>query len=465
MTTTIFRGRVESNATRTYSYVPFEVPAGTQRIEISYQYSDKVGSEPWLTHGNTIDIGLCDSRGITFGAMGFRGWTGSARDSLTLTPTESTPGYVVGDIIPGTWTILLGFYKIAAQGCDYEVTITVSEDGTGSSEGVQLPLLELDNQVSHAKERPDHWYRGELHCHTDHSDGDSSVEAVVAEAMRLGLDFLAIMDHNNVSHHQSMLRLQQVEKPPITLIPGCEMTTYFGHWNVWGLSDWVEFRVESPDHLRTAMLEAKRRGGLVSCNHPRTYGPPWDYPEVTDYHCLEAWNGPWPLNNWEALGYYESELRKGRQIVMVGGSDMHRLRSSQQQVARLAVPTNWIYCPHAPTASALLNAIRAGHNSVSDSPDGPRVSLHVNGVMMGGKTQKSAQTKIQVEAWNSAELELIIRGASGERLTKTISDQHFTGEFELDCSDELFLYVQLRIPTKNEDQPLIRAMSNPVYFR
>lgn len=36
------------------------------------------------------------------------------------------------------------------------------------------------------------WYKGDLHCHSTHSDGDSSVQDVIASAESKGLDFFVI---------------------------------------------------------------------------------------------------------------------------------------------------------------------------------------------------------------------------------------------------------------------------------
>jgi hypothetical protein len=128
LTTQKYRGYVGPDQARTFAYVPFDVAWGTTRIDICYRYSHRVCSEPWRTHGNTVDLGLLDTRGTQFGAMGFRGWTGSARDEIFVAEHEATPGYLCGNLEAGTWYVLLGFYKIAPQGCDYEVSITLSQE-------------------------------------------------------------------------------------------------------------------------------------------------------------------------------------------------------------------------------------------------------------------------------------------------------------------------------------------------
>ena len=45
------------------------------------------------------------------------------------------------------------------------------------------------------------WLAGDLHTHTVHSDGAQTVAELSRFAAGLGLDFVAVTDHNTVSHH------------------------------------------------------------------------------------------------------------------------------------------------------------------------------------------------------------------------------------------------------------------------
>jgi hypothetical protein len=219
--------------------------------------------------------------------------------------------------------------------------------------------------------------------------------------------------------------------------------------------------------MRQAMQEAQRRGALVSCNHPRTYGPPWEYIGVSDYSCIEVWNGPWPLFNWEALAFWEDQLRQGRRLVAVGGSDMHRLKPTNEAVARLGTPTTWIYCPETPTASALLNALRAGNCYISESPAGPRIHFCVNDVMMGGQTRRSDDAFVQVRVSGGKGTELVLHGAAAVRYRCPVATNDIWLDLRLDCSDEHYLWAQLRNPADADTPPeqiVVRAMTNPVYM-
>ena len=65
---------------------------------------------------NSCDIGIFDARGFDFGGSGFRGWSGGFRTEFSISRTEATPGYLPGDVMPGTWHIVLGPYQVAPQG-------------------------------------------------------------------------------------------------------------------------------------------------------------------------------------------------------------------------------------------------------------------------------------------------------------------------------------------------------------
>ncbi len=104
MTALTLTGHAETQQTKTYTHVPFEVPAGIGRIDVRYQYSDQVGSDPHLTNGNTVDIGIFDPRGIQFLTDGFRGWSGSARQEFFIGGHDATPGYLQGPSSRGRGT-------------------------------------------------------------------------------------------------------------------------------------------------------------------------------------------------------------------------------------------------------------------------------------------------------------------------------------------------------------------------
>ncbi|MGI8857118.1 MAG: PHP domain-containing protein, partial [Thermomicrobiales bacterium] len=198
MGTVAITGAVQPGEARSYRMIPFTVPAGTRRVAVAYTYSGASGA-PGARSGNTIDIGIFDARGSD--ARGFRGWSGSGRSAFILTERNATPGYTPGPIVAGTWHIVLGLYEIAPEGCRYTVTVTLEERADQPSEPVPATGAALDRSPDTLPDAVPGWLRGDLHCHSEHSDGDASLPDILATARALGLDFLAVTDHNTISHH------------------------------------------------------------------------------------------------------------------------------------------------------------------------------------------------------------------------------------------------------------------------
>ena len=60
------------------------------------------------------------------GPAGFRGWSGGARRSFVIAPDAATPGYLAGELDPGTWQVIIGIHQLPAGGVDYRLVAEVS---------------------------------------------------------------------------------------------------------------------------------------------------------------------------------------------------------------------------------------------------------------------------------------------------------------------------------------------------
>ncbi|HEX7435024.1 MAG TPA: CehA/McbA family metallohydrolase [Anaerolineaceae bacterium] len=459
--TITIEGEFTREQEKIYLDLPFDVPEGFNRLEVELGYSDRIGSEPFLEGGNTIDLGIFDERGSQFLTSGFRGWSGSERLQIAIGEDEATPGYLAGPINPGRWAIHLGLYKIGPQGCHYRIKIKLSEvvqspaRSSSQNSGTDLPTSQPTAPFAP-------WLRGELHVHTQHSDGELSVEAILGLARQKGLDFIALTDHNTIS---SQLALSKCSDPGLILLRGVEVTTFKGHFNVWGIRDWIDFRIQRPDDLKSALQRAADLGGLVSCNHPKPYGPAWDYPEITQFDCLEVWNGPWEVINDIALEYWLSLLASGRRITAVGGSDYHRAGELWGEAERqLGSPANWVYVPGEINAKSILQSIRDGHVCLSDKPSGPLLSIAA-----GDKQAYLPGDCVRLDPNGSLTLRASCQGGDGGHLRvldqnglvyeQAVNDPVFTRDISLKALDSLYVRAELRAPDGH-----MRALTNPIYL-
>ncbi|HZQ09115.1 MAG TPA: CehA/McbA family metallohydrolase [Anaerolineae bacterium] len=460
--TQLFEGDFVPSQEKEYVHLPFEMPHGATRLDVEYSYSHQIDSDPLLHGGNTIDLGVFDERGIEFLNAGFRGWSGSERLAFFITETEATPGYLAGALTPGVWHIGLGLYKIADEGCQYRVAVTITTDANSTS-SLSRPRIPSNLPSSPIQSRRGNWLRGEMHCHTIHSDGDSTPEKLLQIARERGLDFLAITDHNSISCQRE---LETFSEPGLILIRGVEVTTFKGHFNVWGILDWIDFRVTCPEQMAAAIRAATDKGALTSCNHPKPYGPMWDYGEVEGYHCIEVWNGPWIENNESALKFWAERLAHGKRIVAVCGSDWHTLAELEQEHPRApGTPTLWVYVPETPSADAILNAIHRGHVTLSDEPNGAFLELCAGDDLSarGGDVLTRDSNDVilfQVHCLNGAGNTLTLLDQKGIVFSQRIQAAEETVRARVPVKDSLYIRAELR-----GDDDIVHALTNPIYFQ
>jgi hypothetical protein len=472
-----FEGHVPAERARQdpYLYLPFAVPPRTRSIAVSYEYFEPVTAPFGMGPGSVLDIGLFDSRGHEFlDGTGFRGWSGSSRSEFHITPTEATPGYIRGPLFPGEWNLMLGVARAEASGLRYAVDVRLDIAGDGEEVPAELPVLAggatatAVKDVGRAGGRGGRWLKGDLHCHTLHSDGLNTVREIVERAVELGLDFLAVTDHNTNTHHEDLEALSGL---PIILIPGEEVTTYWGHANTWGLREWIEYRCADQQSMSAVQRYIREKGGLFSINHPKCIGPPWLFRGWEGFQAMEVWQAPWRFYNWESLERWEDLLQRGERVVAVGGSDTHSIPPAEPRHPHgLAEPTTWVYAEE-PSETGVLAAIRAGHVFVTDSPErGSHLVLLADAdgdgryeKMMGDEAPPGPMRfRVEVRGGNERRLWLI---ADGETLDIIPLDRdEATFDFTLDMSGRRYVRAELRgrrgRPERGE---VVWAMTNPIW--
>lgn len=370
-------------AANPYFYIPFDVPAGTTRIDVALRYAK---AEDCI-----IDLGAFDPRDTGYPTReGFRGWSGGARDRYFIATDDATPGYIHGEIQPGIWNVILGLYKVPEAGAD--VTISVELDAAPRE---LTPQPARTFPVRRAKG----WYRGDLHCHTFHSDARGAPELLHAAARQAGLDFLAIADHNTITQRRYF---HPNSSPDLVFVRAMEVTTAVGHANVYGVDDWIDFRMTKPSDAHVLERLVHDRGGLLSINHDKPTIP-WDY-EFPAADCQEVWQSTWMAWNWISLERYQQRLAAGMKLSAIGGSDYHQPdRLLPEGPLVLARPTTVLWLKEL-SEDAVLAAMKAGHGYVTESPTGPHLEMSTGETVMGGTVA------------GADEVELVVRGAAGDRL-------------------------------------------------
>jgi len=454
----------DEKAAGDYRLVPFEVPPGLQQLTVSYEYGGAVSAALPAGHGNVVDIGCFDSRGSEFlQAVGFRGWSGSDRRTFTIAADGATPGYLPGPIYAGTWHVILGLYHILPDGCDFHLTIVGQKGETPPCQPGPLIWPVLSSEAR--------WYRGDLQSHTHHSDGTGSLEDLAAVARARGLDFVAVTDHNTISH---LPYLAEVGGDDLLLIPGEEITTYYGHANAWGIRGWQEFRCRDDATMARIMDAVHAAGAVVSVNHPKDTGVPWEYTSNLPFDCVEAWQGPWPWKNHESLAFWHSLLLQGRRVTAVGGSDRHvKPFSGEPAPDDLGTPTTWVYARELSTRG-ILEGIRAGHVFISPGPQGPQLYLSAGA---DGLCETVMGDSIKITAGQAVRLRARVVGGKGLTLrivspsgavSVSVDNDDFRHRWESRPDGDTFYRLELVDRWCDETTPdsatmLRHALSNPIY--
>jgi hypothetical protein len=347
---------IEDRCQSAWHYLPFDVPAGAEALRVELDYDPGAA---------VLDLGC-------FSPAGFRGWSGGARESFVITADAATPGYLPGPLEPGTWQVAVGLHRIPAAGVRYQLVADVTATRREFAPDIRLePVSPVSDRPARRELPADaglHWLAGDLHSHTVHSDGVMTVPELARFAAGRGLDFLAVTDHNTISHHAELPAASAAQG--ITLVPGQEVTTESGHANAFGDIPWVDFREPADTWLEVT----ERAGGLLSVNHPYGGQVSWTAPMSRRPPLLEVWHWSWIDPHWTTPLAWWLAWHPG--AIAVGGSDWHRPGSD----APPGAPTTWVQCESAATG-AVLAGLAAGRVSVSASRDGP-VLLRVDGELV-----------------------------------------------------------------------------------
>lgn len=421
-----FSGEISGAGHQTYRPVPFDVPLGVERITVTLSY-DK-------SNRTVVDLGIWDT-------VRFRGWSGGSRDRFTIARSDSTPGYLPGDLPAGRWHVMLGVPNARAESrAAYTVNVWFDRAGERkATAAIADPPLDAGPG----------WYRGDLHLHDAHSDGSCRSRTgrrvpcplfrTVAAAAEAGLDFIAITDHNTTAHFGGLRELQPYFDD-LLLVPGIEVTTFGGHANIFGASRFVDFRVGSRDvaDVRQLQRDIAAAGAIMSLNHPALpsgeacMGCGWTWPQ-TDYRAvtaIEVVNGTMVDGPHAGLGFWYARLNEGHRLTGIAASDNHDPDAAPGAAppgrAPVGRPLTVVHSRELSTP-AILEAIRGGN--VFIDVEGTRhrlleVEAEAGGhrAVMGGTLAGGGQVAVraQVTGTAGAFLELVANGVPAASLRQQI---------------------------------------------
>ncbi len=219
----------------------------------------------------------------------------------------------------------------------------------------------------------------ELHVHTALSyDGRDPVPLILEQARAVGLDAIAITDHDEIDAAREAVSL--APEYGLVAIPGIEVSSKAGH--VLGLG--VEEAIPPGLPYDETLARIREGGGLAVVPHP--------FQESR--HGVMARIGRQELAMADAIEVYNSRLLTGRAnrqaerfarahgLPMTAGSDAHISEMVGQAVTRVGAEE--------PTVEAILAAIADGRTSV----EGKRTPWRISFRQAAGGAKRRVATRV-----------------------------------------------------------------------
>lgn len=307
--------------------VPFEVPDGYDRMVIECDFKPEI--DPETNIRNEVFISVTDSKNKDVG-------TNNSRVSkIEISPSYSDKGYDKHKLESGTWHIYICVGRFVSDVIDINLTFTF-----------------------YAPEA--RWFAGDTHIHSLYSDGKHTYEWLADRAIKNGLEFLALTDHNRV------VRGTLPNRKELTIIPGIELTYFMGHSILWGLEHPFDrtYICNEFEEWEDIKNEAVANGAVCSVCHPKCTKCPWRWElDNLDVNIVEVWNGPMRPDNQNCIDWWHSMLVAGRRITPVGGSDYH---GDYVVTNLLGNPATFVRA-NGRSPEAILKAISEGRTSISSS--------------------------------------------------------------------------------------------------
>lgn len=499
----ILTGSVSSSDAKTYRDLPFEVRPGATRVEVGYEWADKVplpSSPASVLVQTVLDLGLWDGQGPVGDPASFRGWSGSRQGKTAQNQSPvwvqadtAERGYRPGPVESGIWNVDLGVAAVAPLGATYAVTVTCLATPAGP-EFVSEPV-----DPSHVANPSEGWYFGDFHMHGRHSNPNApDWNGFVTYAREAGLDFLPVTEYVT-DQHQRELGPVQVANPDLLIWPGREVITYYGHATVFGETpSVVDWRHGAPGvTLRGIEDQSVRDGALFGVAHPTifptpvfanfcrgcefTLGDQIDWDEVST---IEVLTGPVLVDDKElggpgvgvkmqnpfvttAIDYWQRLLLAGHKITAVSGSD-------DKLGPGLGSSATAVYASQL-SRDALEAGVRAGHAyvrtlGVHNSPAVEMTASTADGQTgMFGDTLHAGKARVTVRITGAAGQALLISRDGLPAGVVPITSDDFSHVFtavRTPTSGPLgtFWRVDTLAPSNGSSGPYLTTIGNPVFL-
>jgi len=204
----------------------------------------------------------------------------------------------------------------------------------------------------------------ELHCHSDLSyDGRDPIELLLEQAEAVGLDALAVTDHDEID--ASLRAAETAPEHGLVGIAGMEITCAAGHVLGFGLSE----RIPAGLSFSETLDRIHEQGGIAVVPHPfqrsrHGVAPHISYDELASADAIEVYNSRLFTGRSNRRA---DRFATRRDLPKTAGSDAHIAEMVGQAVTQVSTDDR--------SVEGILDAVAAGETTVIGSRTPWRVSV------------------------------------------------------------------------------------------
>jgi hypothetical protein len=227
-------------------------------------------------------------------------------------------------------------------------------------------------------DRPGRFYRGNLHTHSNRSDGALSAADVARSYHEHGYDFVVVTDHFTRQFGFPVTDTRALRTPTFTTLLGAELhAPQLGSGDTWHLvAVGLPLDFAPPtDQERGPELAARAAaaGAFVGIAHPAWYGLTLDDAEaiLASADAVEVYNETCAQLNDRGDSWYLADLllARGHRVLTYAADDAH----CQARPDRFAA---WVHVrAEALNPAVILAALKAGHFYSSQGPEIRRLTI------------------------------------------------------------------------------------------
>lgn len=164
--------------------------------------------------------------------------------------------------------------------------------------------------------------RLDLHIHSQCSpDSHSSIEAILKRAQEVGLDGIAITDHNSVQSFFAASKLAEDLGLDLIIVPGAEISTSEGHLIALGTRSLMPSGLPAVETIERAHDD----GGIVVAPHPYAFlRQGIRNLQVERLDAVEAFNSKYLFG---FSNYLATRSARKLNLGVTGGSDSHKVET------------------------------------------------------------------------------------------------------------------------------------------